>query len=78
MPGDARTIAHFMHRLAGRHEIALVYLARRMSRRWMRKLAPELALAEGSSPRRVDPLATESMGLPETTGQAVRLVTGVE
>jgi hypothetical protein len=37
MPGDARAIAHFMHRLAGRHEIALVYLARRMSRRWMRK-----------------------------------------
>jgi hypothetical protein len=75
--GDARAIAHFMHRLAARHEIALVYLRASDEPPLDAQLAPELVMPRRSRTRRVDTLPTESTGLPEK-GQAVRLVTGVE
>jgi hypothetical protein len=44
--GGARAIAHFLHRLAARHEIALVYLRASDKPSLDAQLAPELAHAE--------------------------------
>jgi hypothetical protein len=51
-----------MHRLAARHEISLVYLRSRMSRRWVLNSGRGWLMARRWRTRRVDPLATESTG----------------